>query len=57
MNEVVGLCSICGKPGPLMSCMLCGSLTCNECFDTFNHVCKICSRKNQKRPHGVYSDL
>ncbi|KAB2941029.1 MAG: orotate phosphoribosyltransferase [Candidatus Methanoperedens sp.] len=36
--EVTGVCSICGRPGKLHTCMLCGSLVCSRCI-TEKGVC------------------
>ena len=40
--DLMGLCSICGKPGAMNTCNLCGRLVCNNCFDHQNHVCIRC---------------
>ena len=40
--EVMGLCSICGKPGPMFTCGLCGRLVCRSCFDSQHGVCSSC---------------
>ena len=40
--DLMGLCSICGKPGAMFSCSLCGKLVCGGCFDSQNHVCSSC---------------
>jgi hypothetical protein len=40
--DVMGLCSICGKPGAMNTCSLCGRLVCQNCFDHSNRVCNIC---------------
>ncbi|NJD54130.1 MAG: orotate phosphoribosyltransferase [Candidatus Methanoperedens sp.] len=41
--EVTGVCSICGRPGKLHTCMLCGSLVCSRCI-TGEGVCIRCSQ-------------
>lgn len=40
--DLMGLCSICGKPGAMHSCMLCGRLVCGNCFDINHGVCASC---------------
>jgi len=40
--DIMGLCSICGKPGAMYTCSLCGRVVCNNCFDIKNGVCSIC---------------
>jgi len=40
--EMMGLCSICGKPGAMHTCKLCGRIVCKNCFDNFNNICKQC---------------
>jgi len=40
--EMMGLCSICGKPGAMNTCMLCGRIVCSNCFDHTDKVCKKC---------------
>ena len=45
--DLMGLCSICGKPGAMFTCSLCGRLVCSNCFDKSHSVC--CSCKIGKR--------
>jgi len=40
--DLMGLCSICGKPGAMFTCSLCGRLVCSNCFDSYNSVCSNC---------------
>ncbi|HEC72447.1 MAG TPA: orotate phosphoribosyltransferase [Thermoplasmatales archaeon] len=40
--DLMGLCSICGKPDAMNTCSLCGRLVCNSCFDHVHRVCNIC---------------
>ncbi len=40
--DLVGLCSICGKPGAMYTCNLCGRLVCSGCFDSTNDICNSC---------------
>ncbi len=41
--EMYGLCNICGKPGIMFNCSLCGKPVCKNCFDAKNNVCINCS--------------
>ena len=45
--DLMGLCSICGKPGAMQTCRLCGRTVCNTCFDTANGVCLNCKARIQ----------
>ncbi|WP_414469466.1 orotate phosphoribosyltransferase [Methanobacterium sp. ACI-7] len=47
--EISGLCNICGKPGKMYTCSLCGSLICRECYDQSKGVCKPCKKNPGKR--------
>ena len=40
--DLMGLCSICGKPSAMFTCSLCGRLVCGNCFDSHNSVCSNC---------------
>jgi len=42
--EMMGLCSICGKPGAMYSCSLCGRIVCSSCFNHKARVCKNCMK-------------
>ena len=44
--EISGLCNICGKPGALFSCILCGKLVCRNCIDIKHNVCGKCNVKS-----------
>lgn len=44
--DLMGLCSICGKPGAMNTCILCGRIACGNCYDHQNRVC--CSCKSGK---------
>ncbi|MGZ7120271.1 MAG: orotate phosphoribosyltransferase [Methanobacterium sp.] len=44
----MGLCNICGKPGKMFTCSLCGNIVCRECYDTSRGVCKQCKRNPGK---------
>ena len=37
--DLMGLCSICGKPGAMYTCHLCGRIVCSNCFDISHGVC------------------
>ncbi|MGB9938044.1 MAG: orotate phosphoribosyltransferase [Methanobacterium sp.] len=47
--ELKGICSICGRPGKMHTCTLCGSLVCSNCYDTPKGICKLCKRNPGKR--------
>ena len=40
--DLMGLCSVCGKPDAMNTCSLCGRLVCNNCFDHAHRVCFAC---------------
>ena len=40
--DISGLCTICGKPGVMFSCMLCGKLVCINCYDNKHNICSKC---------------
>jgi hypothetical protein len=40
--DLIGLCNICGKPGPMFTCNLCGRLVCGSCFDITHGICTSC---------------
>ncbi|MFO7677917.1 MAG: orotate phosphoribosyltransferase [Thermoplasmatota archaeon] len=44
MADLLGLCSICGKPNAMYTCHLCGKLACIQCYDSSNQVCIQCKR-------------
>jgi hypothetical protein len=46
--DLMGLCSICGKPGAMHTCVLCGRLVCSNCFDARNNVCMQCKVGKQQ---------
>ena len=45
--DLIGLCSICGKPGAMNTCILCGRIVCNNCFDQSHKVCYNCKTGKQ----------
>lgn len=45
--DLMGLCNICGKPGIMNTCILCGRIVCSNCYDPQNKVC--CSCKSSKQ--------
>lgn len=40
--DLMGLCNVCGKPGAMHTCSLCGRNVCNSCFDHMHRVCCAC---------------
>ena len=40
--DLMGLCNICGKPGAMYTCSLCGRLVCSNCFDIQHRTCSSC---------------
>jgi len=40
--DLMGLCNICGKPGTMFTCHLCGRLVCSNCFDSSQGICNNC---------------
>lgn len=40
--DIAGLCSICGEPGAMYSCILCGKLVCINCYDAMHNICSQC---------------
>ncbi|HEC81448.1 MAG TPA: orotate phosphoribosyltransferase [Thermoplasmatales archaeon] len=40
--ELMGLCSVCGKPGACFTCHLCGRIVCRDCFDPVHGICVSC---------------
>ena len=40
--DIMGLCSVCGKPGAMYTCSLCGRLVCGNCFDIQHNICNRC---------------
>ena len=42
MVDLLGLCNICGKPGAMFTCHMCGKLVCPSCFDKEHGICKQC---------------
>ncbi len=45
--DLMGLCSICGKPDAMHTCSLCGRLVCNSCFDNIHGICNSCKMGKQ----------
>jgi len=46
--EMVGLCAICGRPGAMHTCRICGRNVCSEHFDIGYGVCSSCGEKINK---------
>jgi hypothetical protein len=40
--NLLGLCSVCGRPGAMFTCILCGRNVCNNCFDKSHNICGYC---------------
>jgi len=40
---LMGLCNICGKPGAMHTCSVCGRNVCRSCFDIGKDVCNNCN--------------
>jgi len=40
--DLIGLCSICNRPGAMFTCILCGRLVCSNCFDKKHSICSNC---------------
>jgi len=40
--DLMGLCSICGRPGAMFTCVLCGRLVCSNCYDKSHGICCSC---------------
>ncbi|OYT59458.1 orotate phosphoribosyltransferase [Thermoplasmatales archaeon ex4484_30] len=44
----MGLCAICGKPGKMFTCAMCGRNFCMEHFDVPHGICINCKPKINK---------
>lgn len=42
--EMAGLCSICGRPGAMYTCHLCGRMVCPQHYDAAHGVCTACAQ-------------
>ena len=42
MTDLMGLCNICGKPGAMFTCHLCGKLVCTNCYEQEQGICVKC---------------
>jgi len=42
--EIRGICSLCGRPGKMYTCTLCGSIVCGSCYNLQRSVCKSCEQ-------------
>ena len=40
--EVSGICNLCGRPGKMYTCSLCGGIVCGNCYNLQKGVCKSC---------------
>ncbi|HDN50692.1 MAG: orotate phosphoribosyltransferase [Thermoplasmata archaeon] len=43
--ELSGLCSVCGKPGRMYTCSICGRNVCGAHFDMTHGMCSMCERR------------
>ncbi|MDD5317672.1 MAG: orotate phosphoribosyltransferase [Candidatus ainarchaeum sp.] len=43
-GEIAGLCFVCGRPGSMNSCRLCGALACDRHYDARAGVCSDCAK-------------
>ena len=43
MSDLFGLCSICGKPGAMFTCNLCGKNVCAIHYNSHHGICSQCS--------------
>lgn len=53
MADLMGLCSICGKPGAMHSCHLCGRLVCDRCYVFKKGVCIECGFESRRSNRPV----
>jgi len=51
--EVMGICAICGKPGIMHTCGLCGRNVCSEHFDAAHSICAECRAKINKQKWDI----
>lgn len=42
--ELMGLCVMCGKPGKMHTCFMCGRNFCREHFDVAHGICIECGK-------------
>ncbi|NYB51930.1 MAG: orotate phosphoribosyltransferase [Methanobacteriaceae archaeon] len=54
--EVRGICNICGQPGKMYTCSMCGALVCGRCFQLNQGICKRCQKglKFHKKDNSYY---
>ena len=45
--DLMGLCSICSKPGAMNTCKLCGKIVCNDHYNSLHGVCSACMSGKQ----------
>ena len=48
MADIVGLCNICGRPGAMHTCHLCGRIVCNSCYNLHHGVCIECGFQRRR---------
>ncbi|MBN1281163.1 MAG: orotate phosphoribosyltransferase [Candidatus Thermoplasmatota archaeon] len=42
------MCMMCGRPGAMYTCHLCGRLVCERCYDHHHGVCRECQHQNTR---------
>ena len=47
MIDMLGLCSVCGKPDAMFTCHLCGRLVCSRCYNQQHNVCLYCIKSKR----------
>ncbi len=45
--DLLGLCSICGKPDAMYTCKMCGRIVCIRCYDSMHGICINCKSGKQ----------
>jgi hypothetical protein len=56
MADIPGLCDICGRPGTVYTCHLCGRLVCERCYEQRHSLCIECKyhkRRNDTPFHPI----
>ncbi|MCU0850927.1 MAG: orotate phosphoribosyltransferase [Candidatus Thermoplasmatota archaeon] len=56
MGDIVGLCDICGRPGSMYTCQLCGRSVCERCYEHRHFLCIECKhlkRRSESPSHPI----